>query len=518
MWKKQNQNQEDELYVRNSLRHATFVLVSLFSILDVTGAYYSDFSFNKGLLRIQKQILQLQLDSTKQDLLACKSSQPQNCAIDYLLHANAFYKAFITESQDDYAEYRKIRDDALVHYESLPDTVPWKKFLQSETYLYSAALKGKNQELYSAALDVSRVNSLITENRNSFPNYLPNNKALGLLKVYLSTVPDKYNWALRILGVEGDLNEGLRILKKLASHQNDTTYISVIAKETAYLYSFALHHIAKRPAKSWSSTLKCTKDYNENLLSAFFRSSLALKLNKTHTALNTLNDRPKGDTYEDFYFLEYLQGESKLRLFDKTAISHLELFYRKHEGSNFKKSCLQKMSWYYLLHNDRQRAYLFQQKIKKYPETLVASDVLAMGYANKPLPNSDLLKIRLLYDRGDYLKARDSIMSLNHRFLKNKNEKTEYSYRYGRILENLGDMNKAVKYYEACTLFGLRSEEYYASYACIYLGDWYFSKADTINAEKYYRKAMSYKSNKEYVETIEQRAKKGLKAIAHLAR
>ena len=514
MWKKQNQNQEEELFVRNRLRPFILLTVLLSLVLSSLGNYSAYFSFDKNLLKIQKQILQLKLDSTKLDLLARQSSEPNNCAIDFLLHANAFYKAFIAENQIDYAEYRKIRDDALVHYESLPDTAPYKRFVQSETYLYSAALEGKNQELYSAALYINKANVLITENHNLFPNYLPNNKALGLLKVYLSTVPDKYNWALRLLGIKGNLNEGLRILKKLTIHQNDTTYLAGIAKETAYLYSFALHHIAKKPAKAWSSTLSCTKDYKKNLLSAFFRSSLALKLNKIHTVLNILNDRPRGDLYENFYFLDYLQGEAKLRLFDKRAILNLEHFYKEHKGNNFKQSCLQKMSWYYLLQNDTEKAYLLQQEIKEHSKTLVAKDILAIGYASKPLPNANLLKIKLLYDVGAYLRAKDSIALIDHKLLKNRNEKVEYSYRYGRILEKLGDKDRAARYYEACSLFGLESEEYYASYACIYLGDWYLANSDYLNAEKYYRKALSYKSNKEYVQTIEQRAKNGLKTIS----
>jgi hypothetical protein len=67
--------------------------------------------------------------------------------------------------------------------------------------------------------------------------------------------------------------------------------------------------------------------------------------------------------------------------------------------------------------------------------------------------------------------------------------------------------------YEASSLYAIKSKEYYGAYACLYLGDLY-AKNDKIElAKKFYNRAMSYSENEEYVDSINSRAKAGLKKL-----
>ena len=511
MLKKKQQNQREEQFERNKLLRFSFLFfLVLFTLASYAG---HTFYFNKNLIVAQGQNYELRLNQARTILMEEQTLDQENSAIHYLLHFNAFMTAFITEEQSDYAAYKKVQDAALLHYEALPDSFAFKRLAQSDAYFFSGTLKANFEEFYGAARDVNRANVLINENHHLFPNFLPNNRTRGIIKIYLSTVPDNYAWVVSMLGISGDMKEGLSLLKKLAHTAQDTGYLSLFAKEAAYLYSFSLMHVAKNPAKAWSETLRCTNDYTTNLTSTYFRSAMAGKLKKNETAMSILERRPISEEYERFYFLDYLLGVAKLKKLDTTSIIDLDQFYSHYKGRNYIKSCLQKMSWYYTISGDTTKAEEYQVLIEEKGYKLNGEDKQAIVYAAKGLPNSQLLKTRLLYDGGYTQEASSVISKVDYKILSSRQLKAEYCYRKGRILEKEGNMKDALMLYEACTLFGIDSKEYYAAYASIYLGDYYLKQGYHAEAKKFYRRALSFKTNREYKSSVEQRAKAGLSKL-----
>lgn len=511
MWRKIRQNQKEELFARNKLLRACFLV--LIVCIAHLGKAEHHFSFNKKLVSAQAANLELRLGVARGLLQEELLNDPTNSAVHYLLHLNAFLKAFISEEQSDYDAYRQVQNNALLHYESLHDSIALKKLAQSDAYFYGATLKAKLEEFYSAAIDVKRAYSLINENFKLFPEFLPNNKIRGIIKIYLSRVPDNYMWVIRVLGMSGNLQEGLSLLQSLAQTKQDTGIMKYFAKEAAYLYSFSLIHVAKLPDKAWSETLKCTKDYTTNLLSTYFRSTIAAKLNKNETAISILEHRPTSSEYEKVYFLDYIMGVALLSKLDVTSILHLHQFYTHSKGKNYQKSVLQKMSWYYIIFHNEQKASYYKQQILTVGKDINEEDKQAMRYATKDVPHVQLLKVRLLYDGGYIEQAKEIISEIEVKNLENNELKAEYCYRRGRIAEKLGFWNNALKLYEACTLYGAGSDEYYATYASIYLGDYYLEQDQKTAAKKFYESALSFKNNKEHVSAARQRALAGLRQL-----
>lgn len=511
MWKKKNQNLKEEQSVRNKLIRFYILFFFLCSAIHANSEH--SFCFNQNLLVAQQQNYELRLDRARTILVEQQSLDVDNSAVHYLLHLNAFLKAFITEEQIDYIAYRKVQDAALLHYEQLPDTLAFKRFAQSDAYFFSATLKIKYEEFYGAARDVNKANNLINENQELFPDFLPNNKTRGILKIYLSTVPDNYAWVVKMLGIQGDLSEGLQLLKDLAQTNADTGYLKYLSREAAYFYSFSLLHIAKRPAKAWSETLRCTGDYRTNLMSTYLRSTMAMKLSKNDLAIDMLELRPTSKEFERFYYLDYLLGVAKLNKLDVTSILDLHKFKTNFKGRNYVKSCLMKMSWYYTITGNDIKAKEYQTAISKQGYNLNEDDKQAVLFGNKELPHKILLKARLLYDGGYTAQASQVIGSIDPKKLHSRQLKAEYCYRRGRILEKDEKTDKALKLYEACSLYGIDSEEYYAAYASIYLGDYYLKQGDKTEAKKFYERALTFKNNKEYTGSINQRAKTGLSRL-----
>jgi predicted negative regulator of RcsB-dependent stress response len=77
----------------------------------------------------------------------------------------------------------------------------------------------------------------------------------------------------------------------------------------------------------------------------------------------------------------------------------------------------------------------------------------------------------------------------------------------------LGHQEQALVFYEASTIYGKKSKEYYGPYACIFMGDIYLKQGKRTLAKQFYTRATTYSNNQEYIQTIEQRAKSGLKQL-----
>ena len=172
MWKKKL-NQKEEQFVRsNFFRAFSFLFLVLLSFRSL-GEHF--FWFTPNLLAAQKYNLELRLTTASEILQIEQTAAPENSAIQYLLHANLYFKAFVSEESSEYAAYLEVRDLAISHFDLLPDSTPYKKFLLSEVYFSSATLKAKRNEFYGAARDVNKAYSLIESNYTLFPDFLPNN-------------------------------------------------------------------------------------------------------------------------------------------------------------------------------------------------------------------------------------------------------------------------------------------------------------------------------------------------------
>lgn len=465
------------------------------------------------LCDLQRQNLSLQLASSRTQLYQLKSSDSANSAVYYQLHFNAFLRAFVSESDQDYREYRRIKAAALDHYKMLSDTSPYQRFLASDVYFYAGTLMAKRGEYYNSAMAVRKAWNLIEQNHQLFPHFIANNKTRGILKVYLSTVPESYDWVTRLLGFEGNLNQGLRLLKTLTEYRDGNKCMEGVIQETQYMYAYALLHVAKKNAIAWNEMLKCTEDYQSNLLSSYFRSLMALKLNKNEIAFKTLAQRPRSEMYTPFHTLLYHFGIVKLQRGDSSAIHELKQFLQYNNGENFIKSCYQKMSWYYVLEGKMEWANYYKSQIELFGVRVYDEDKQAERYAKKELPHPTILRARLLYDGGYYKRAYDVLNTLSIKDLMGLDQKAEFCYRKGRILEKLGYAERALNMYEACSIFARNSEEYYGAYACIFAGDIYASQQKKELSLKFYKRALTYSNNQEYIDVINYRVEIGLKKV-----
>ena len=349
------------------------------------------------------------------------------------------------------------------------------------------------------------------ENQSNFPGFKANNKILGLVQSFLSTVPEQYQWAVSLMGLKGDLEEGLELLRSFAYEKDLSPEFQNIQKEAGYFYAYTLLHVAKQNDEAWTIIRQFTSDYRENMLSVFFRSTIAEKTQHNEDVIEVLESRPQASSYMRFHYLDFLLGEAKLNRLDKDADVPLLRFIEQYKGSNYIKSGLQKLSWHYLVHGDRTKYLLYKEQISKKGSAVNEDDKLADLYVSKPDPNLKLLKTRLLFDGGYLDKAFAIIHPMKSKELISDRERAEYAYRKARVYQSKGFDDFAMRFFEFASVYGKESDEYYGAYSCLYLADHALKEGRKSDARRWYSQALTYRSNKEYKSSIEQRAKQGLK-------
>ncbi len=183
------------------------------------------------------------------------------------------------------------------------------------------------------------------------------------------------------------------------------------------------------------------------------------------------------------------------------------------KGINYIKAAYQKIAWYYLVNGNTSKYKEYIEKAEKYGKEIVDADKQAEREASEgDMPNSTLLKARLLFDGGYYERALKELTKSKRNFLKTAKDTLENTYRIGRIYHEWGKTSEAIPYYEKTIENGAESEYYYAANSALNLGLIYEDAGNYEKAKYYYKRATSMK-NKEYKNSIDQKAKAGLNRI-----
>jgi tetratricopeptide (TPR) repeat protein len=152
--------------------------------------------------------------------------------------------------------------------------------------------------------------------------------------------------------------------------------------------------------------------------------------------------------------------------------------------------------------------------VKTQGELYDEKDKQALKEANEAAPDMDLLKARLYFDGGYYSKALAQLAGKDIGDFKLKRDQIEFFYRLGRIYDESGRDAEAVANYQKAINEGKTSSYYYAANAALNIGHIYEAKNDKARASSYYKQAIAMR-NHEYENSIETKAKSGLKRIGN---
>jgi len=153
------------------------------------------------------------------------------------------------------------------------------------------------------------------------------------------------------------------------------------------------------------------------------------------------------------------------------------------------------------------------EQVENHGHDLVDADKQALKESqSKKIPNTTLLKARLLFDGGYYNKAYNLLIQNAHQYISESETKHEFDYRMGRITHALKNYPEALIYYNNTINYKGVSQSYYACNAALQAALIYESQNNKESALEYYNKCLSLEPS-EYKNSLHQKAKSGKQRI-----
>lgn len=476
-------------------------------LCNISAASSYTFVISPNLLEAQKHIAALRLDKGKAFVEAEKQANKMNMAVHLFDNYIDFYRILCLQKKEDFDAFEKAKPLRIEALKKIDQSNPYRLFAQSEVHLQSAFLKGMFEEYVGAAWDFKTCYQLLEENTKKFPGFITNKKDVGIIKAILGTIPDSYHWIVSIAGMKADLNEGLKLMKEYIDKADDKEILMEV-KNAQYFYALFNLNFLKNKKEAWALADKYTSDYKTNLMSVCIRAFAAKGTDNNEASVNTLNEKPTGQEYVSFPYLEMMHGGALLQRLDLSAANHFKKFIATNKDPNDNKDAYLKLSWCAWLKNDTANYLLYRN---------IATNISKSGEKNKFassggigfFPEKTLLKARLLFDGGYYLQAEELLATKPNATFKSELEKVEYNYRLGRILHESNKLSKAIEHFDLTIKANFKENEFMAANSCLQLGFIYQKLNFKQLAKTYFNKALEYK-NYDYKNYLQQQAKAAL--------
>ncbi|MGB4774236.1 MAG: tetratricopeptide repeat protein [Daejeonella sp.] len=483
------------------------VLVFIFLLFYTTAN--ANFDFNANCIKAYNHIMGLRLNAARTLITAEKNSNPKN-SIPYLLDNYVdYFTLFTTETKVDFELFKKNKTVRLNRLEDEDKKSPYYLFAQAEIHLQSALTKARFDEYFSSAIETNKAYDLLEENAKKFPDFLPNQKSIGIINALFGSVPESLKSTLAIVGIRGDTQKGVKMLENAIEKLPSSSYSHFYAESVFYLTSIKIDILNDK--KSYESILKYTQNIdNTSLLKTYIRAYAGMKFAHNDDAISTLVNRPFGAEYQSYPYLDYLLGIAKIHNLDVTGSVNLQQYIKNYKGINYIKDAYLNLAWTELLKGNNAGYTSFTGQVKTKGYTYHDKDKQAINEVNYAAPEIDLLKARLLFDGGYYDKALNQLESKKLDKFKLVRDKIEYCYRMGRIYDESGQGDAAIIFYQLAINQGINERYYFASNAALRIGLIYELKKDFAMAKYFYNNALKMK-NHDYESSIENKAKTGLK-------
>lgn len=481
----------------------------IFTFFWLRVAVAADFEINQTVQKAYSEIIKTKLSSGRAIL---DNDKHTNGLKIYLKSYADLIQLLITEDRIFYEQFIDNQNSRLVFVENLDKKSPYYRFIQAEIRLHTAFVKLKFGHEVKGSWEIIKAYKLLEANAKEFPNFLPNQKSLGLLHVLIGSTPENYQWVANLLGLKGSIQQGLSELQNVI--ENDDFF-----RNEAQLIDYLIHaYILKFTPNKLADFQDFIRKNQENQLFLFFGITTLMKEGNSELAFTTLENRKIDKNYLPFPFLEYLKAEILLQKGDyPTAAKWYQSFLSKYKGFNFVKDTYYKLFLCYWLENEDIKGVQFLQKVSTVGETIVESDKAAAKFANnflaqkpqKPIAQKILMKARLAFDGGYYEKALTLLSNATENSFSQISDRAEFNYRKGRIFQKMNQIAQAIPAFERAMALSENQTWSFGASSALQLGYIYQTKNDKPKAKKYFEKAISYKKH-EYKNSVDNKAKAAL--------
>ena len=469
----------------------------------------ADFDMNPTMQRAYSEIIKTNLSVGR---TIVENDKTNNGVKVYLKSYADLIQLLINEEKDFYEQFIDNQTNRITYFEKLDKKSPYNRFLQAEIHIHTAFVKLKFGHEVKGSWEIIKAYKLLEANAKEFPDFLPNQKSLGLLHILVGSTPENYQWVATLLGLKGNIKQGLAELQNVI--QKDQMYSNEAQLINYLIYAFILKFTPKKLADFQAFI----QQHPDNQLFTFFGITTLIKEGKSETALTIMDNRKMDKNHLPFPFLDYLKAEIYLKKGQyQDALKLYQNFLIKYKGFNFLKDTYYKLFLCYWLNNEEVKGIQYLEKIKSVGVNIVESDKVATTFSENYLSTKTLksksqkvlMKTRLSFDGGYYDLALEIIGTYSENSFDQISDRAEFNYRKGRIFQKLNNSPNAIIFYDRAIVLSENQNWSFGASSALQLGYIYQFKNEKVKAKSYFEKAISYKKH-EYKNSVDNKAKAAL--------
>lgn len=474
-----------------------------------SGASEYYFDYNNNCREAYSHFMALRSDLGHKLIAKDAKVNPNNLMHEYLKDYDDCLLLLFNGDEQDYRRLKDNLGNRIDHLDNGDKDSPWYRLCKSGVYLHWAFVSIRYGDNLKAAGLFRKSFALIKDNKELFPDFEYNDVFYGLEEAALGAIPNDYKWIASIFGLKGDVKNGIAKLDRFvnAHKGNDLLF------QEAYLYrAYLRFYLMSDKDGVWQEIKHINA--GSSLLLHFLKINLALNNRHADYALEVLRDAAKLPQYASFPVMEYELAQAQYYKLDTSCIMSFKRFLGTYKGKLFVKDAHKKIALSYFLTNDIRAAQKYRDAIKRVGSTVVDADKQAMRFAkDDSWPNKSLYKASLLVDGGYYSQAHDMLGRYYKNGVVGVANKLEYAFWMGRVLDELGNKDEAIRYYRQAIKIGRDRRERFAARSALQIGFIYEDQGKRASAILMYKQVLSMEDH-DYKNSIDQQAKAGINRLS----
>jgi len=492
--------------------------ILIFLFIFISNTCFASFEMNSNMHKAYKHIMNLEFSQAQNYINLEKKNNSSNGLIIINENYIDFLKIIVGEEQLYFLEAKKNKSNRLYALYNCDRESPYYLFSQAELHLQWAFARIKFKEYVQAAYELQKAYRLLQKNSKKFPEFILNQKSLGVLQILIGSVPKSYSWIIDVIGLKGSINSGfIQLYSFLESTEISEDY-KIYKLETLFLISF-LEMNMNNDNSSYEKLIETIGDaYLSSDLMKFCVARLHSKLGQNDLCIQILESDSKAYEAYPFPYLKYLSAMSKMYKLDfKDSKKYFNAFINEFKGRNYIKSAYNKLSLISFLEEDSIKEYLYDSLTLSKGYIVIDEDKQALNYAvNDAILDKEILKSRLLYDGGYFTESKKILGLINISDFRDSIHFIEYYYRNARVSQKLDKSSEiTINLYNKVLSLSDEDNLYYLPMSALQIGLIYEKNNSLKLAKKYFYKCLEFQ-NFNYSNGIHQSATSGLNRIASI--
>ncbi|MBS1517627.1 MAG: DUF3808 domain-containing protein [Bacteroidetes bacterium] len=265
-----------------------FSISALFFLMLVCSIARADAQADTQILEGLNLIYDLRFDEAENVFLSIQKSNPADIKGYFYESLIYFYKAMPSRNEEMFNKYIDLSEKVIQKSEDLLDknendydALYYKGLTHSYVSLLMLSLNKSLLKAASNGNDGYRILSSLIERK---PDYYDAYMGLGLYKVALGFVPEKFKWLLSLIGFEGNIKDGVKYLNISKDKGKFTRTDSKV-----FLSIFSLREKEDNDKTALKYSEELISEFPQSAVFRVFYSSILLQYGFTQDAIDNAN-------------------------------------------------------------------------------------------------------------------------------------------------------------------------------------------------------------------------------------